>query len=172
MASVQFSRREFTAGAAAGMAALTLGLKSSHADDAADSVGLRAGAAEAVVSPDAEGTFLIGPMQASTGVNDDLFARTLVLDDGRLRLAIMTLDYLGFDFEYNDRLVRAVAEAGKIEPEHVMINASHNHSAPLTIPWGPWEKKKDKPWHDSLPKKLAEITRRAVEQLSAGQVAL
>ena len=120
-----------------------------------------AGAAETVITPAAAGTFLIGPMKPSTGVHDDLYARALVLSDGVRRAAIVTLDWLGFDFAYNDVLVGAVAKAAGVPPEHVLINCSHTHNAPLTICWGPWEKAKDKPFHRMLPQKLAAVARRA-----------
>ena len=123
--------------------------------------GLIAGAAKTVITPDAEGTFLIGPMQSSTGVNDALWARALVLSDSRNRIAILTLDYLGFDFAYNDILIQAASESSGIPSGNIMINCSHTHSAPITIPWGPWDREKDKPFHSFLPEKIAEITKQA-----------
>lgn len=123
--------------------------------------GLAAGAAETIITPEAEGTFLIGPMQPSTGVNDALWARALVLSDGINQIAILTLDYLGFDFVYNNILIQAVSESSDIPAENIMINCSHTHNAPITIPWGPWEKEKDKPFHRFLPEKLAAITKQA-----------
>lgn len=120
-----------------------------------------AGAAETVVSPSAKGTFLIGPMKRSTGLHDDLFARALVLSDGDRQAAIVTIDYLGFDLAYNDLLLASIAQATGIPETHILINCSHNHSAPLTAPWGPWEKKKDKPFHRMLPKALARVVQQA-----------
>lgn len=125
----------------------------------------RAGAAEAVATPAAEGTFLIGPMKKSTGVSDDLYARALVLDDGDTRAVIVTLDYLGFDFEFTERLVQAAAKASDTPAPHVLLNCSHTHSAPLTAPWGPWEKEKDKPFHRMLPQKVAVVAERAAKRL-------
>ena len=61
-----------------------------------------AGSAETTITPTPVGTFLIGPMKESTGVNDDLFARALVISDGKKRIAIVTLDFLGLDFSFND----------------------------------------------------------------------
>jgi neutral ceramidase len=131
---------------------------------------LMAGAAETTVTPPAEGTFLIGPMKPSTGVHDDLWARALVLAEGDKRVAILTLDYLGLDCAYNDVLLAGVSKATGIPAEHIMINCAHNHSAPLTIPWGPWEKNKDKPFHRTLPGKLAEIAKRACDSLQPARV--
>ena len=119
------------------------------------------GAAETIITPDAEGTFLIGPMQPSTGINDALWARALVLSDGINQIAILTLDCLGFDFAYNDILIQAASESSNIPAENIMINCSHTHSAPITIPWGPWDKEKDKPFHRFLPEKIATITKQA-----------
>jgi hypothetical protein len=52
-----------------------------------------------------------------------------------------------------------------------MINCSHNHSAPLTIPWSEsWEKKKDKPWHATLPVQFADVVERAAEQLEPATI--
>jgi len=122
---------------------------------------LLAGAGEIVITPDPVGTFLIGPMELSTGVNDDLFARALVLNDGRTQAVIITMDWLGFDFAFNAVLVAAVAEATGTPADHVVINCSHTHSAPLTIPWGTWERAWDKPFHRFLPQRLAQAARKA-----------
>lgn len=131
---------------------------------------LLAGVAEGVITPPAVGTFLIGPMALSTGVHDDLWARVLVLDDGATRVALVTMDYLGLDFAFNDVLVKAVSDAGGIPPRQIMLNCSHTHNAPLTIPWGPWEKAKDKEFHKTLPVILAEITRRACDALQPATI--
>ena len=42
-----------------------------------------------------------------------------------------------------------------------MIICSHTHSAPITIPWGPWDKEKDTPFHRFLPEKTAVVTKQA-----------
>ena len=67
------------------------------------------GVSQTIVTPESRGTFLIGPMQPSTGINDELWARVLVLSDGRNQIAILTLDYLGFDFAYNDVLIETIS---------------------------------------------------------------
>jgi len=162
----KLTRRQFTAGAAAAVTALStrVGL-ATEVERGNQSGQLLAGAAESVITPTARGTFLIGPMQAGTGVHDDLYGRALVLSDGTKKLAIVTTDYLGFDFQYNDFLLREISRVSGIPPAQVMINASHNHSAPLTIPWGPWEKNHDKPWHQTLSHTLADVVKRAVDRL-------
>lgn len=125
---------------------------------------LRAGAAECVATPE-KGAFLSGPEKPAEGVHDELFAKILLLDDSETRVAIATLDYLGFDFAYTDLLIGAVAEAAGIGRENVMLNCSHTHNAPLTAPWGPWLKEKNLTFHQFLPERLSRITREATARL-------
>ena len=158
------TRREFAASAAA------FALAPSFLPAAEAVLGLQAGAAETVITPTEPNLRLIGPMDLSTGVNDDLFARVLVLEENQVRTAIITLDALGFDIDYNDVLVAAVSKAGGIPPEHILIVSSHTHSAPMTIPWGRWERAKDKPWHTLLPEKLGEIAKQAVARLQPARL--
>ncbi|MDP7269226.1 MAG: hypothetical protein QF408_13765, partial [Pirellulales bacterium] len=123
MADSHLSRRTFNKIAATGAAVSALSSGSVNAEDKKGR-GLRAGAAEVVADIPAEGTFLIGPMQTSQGVHDPLYIRALVLSDGDTKLAIVTNDLLGFDFEYNDRLVDAIHQRTGIPRSHIMINCS------------------------------------------------
>lgn len=168
-ASLYPSRRTFLAACTAGTAIGFAGQPASLA--AAKSNGeLRVGAAEVEASPNAEGTFLIGPMKPSTGIHDHLYARALVLRDGRTTAAILTLDYLGFDFAYTNRLIKAISDAIDVPASHIMLNCSHTHSAPLTAPWGPWKKHRDAAFFDDLPKKVAEVSRAAMKAMQPARV--
>ena len=163
-----WTRREFAASTLAGVASLTLSGAAAAGKKSTDPT-LRAGAAETVVSPPAEGTYLIGPGK-SEGVSDDLYARAFVLDDGTKKLCLITTDLLGFDFAYNDVLVAAVSKATSIPKQNIAINASHTHNAPLTIPWGSWDKKKATAWHKALPGKLAAIAKKSVNALVPARI--
>ena len=91
-----------------------------------------AGAAEAKITPPV-GLPLLGPQAPGTGVHDDLFARALVLSDGRERVALVCLDLVGLDFRLTDDLRQAIRERTGIHAS--LVNCSHTHSAPFTIPW-------------------------------------
>jgi len=74
------------------------------------------------------------------GVHDRLLARTLVLDDGRRRIALLTADSIGFarrimgdgrDFIADVRC--RIERLAGIAPERVMIAATHAHSTPETL---------------------------------------
>jgi len=127
--------------------------------------GLMAGSAETTITPTPVGTVLIGPMRESTGVHDDLFARVLVISDGKKRVAIVTIDFLGLDFCFSDQILAEIERQTGIPRTRIMINCSHTHSAPLTIPWRKWEKKLDKPWHKTMPGKIAAAVSQAAGTL-------
>ena len=76
-----------------------------------------------------------GNGRAANGVHDDLWARAMVIDDGRTRLALVALDAIGF---FHDDVVdvrqRLPAEAGI---DYTVICSTHDHEAPdLMGLWG------------------------------------
>ncbi len=165
METTKLNRRTFAHIAGAGAATVALAKSQAAAQEKSKPV-WSAGAAETAAEIPAEGTFLIGPMQKSDGQNDPLYIRALVLTDGETKLAIVSNDLLGFDFEYNDRLVDAIHQKTGIPKQQIMINCSHNHNSPLTIPWSEqWEKAKDKPWHATLPGQFADVVAEADSRL-------
>jgi len=95
---------------------------------------LQAGVSKANITPP-----LGGPMygygargaNVSTGVHDPLYAKTLVLSDGETKLAIVTLDLGSIDAPSTARIRRLVSDASDVD--HVLLIASHTHSAPSFI---------------------------------------
>lgn len=123
---------------------------------------LLAGTAQTTITPRARAP-LLGTIQRSNGINDDLHARALVLNDGGERVAILCLDLIGTDFELADEIRGAVREKSGIVT--TLINCSHTHSAPFTIPWSVlgsrWLSGPGKQWRDDLVTRLAELVTRA-----------
>jgi len=126
---------------------------------------IQAGAAEIDVTPPAEGTALAMRPARSTGVEEPIFARALVLSDGSTRVAVVTCDYCGFDIPFNERLRKAIHEATEIPTTHIMINTSHNHSAPMIGAWAPPNNEGTQPWYDELVKKFATVAKQAAAQV-------
>lgn len=91
---------------------------------------LRAGAATSNITPEI-GREVIGGFVpfASKTIHDELHARCLVLDDGETRLALVVCDLLGIDRVVSDEARKIIAEREGIAPEHVLISATHTHSA-------------------------------------------
>ena len=91
---------------------------------------LRAGAATSNITPelgrDIIGGFVPFP---SRHVHDELHARCLVLDDGHTRLALVVCDLLGIDRIVSQQARQQIHQRYEIPPEHVLICATHTHSA-------------------------------------------
>ncbi len=95
---------------------------------------ISAGYAEKTITPRDNNHYLAGyivrdkPMK---GVHDDIYVRTLILDGGWPPLVVMELDLLCIDKNiYMDTRRRAEKILGK---NHLVLAASHTHSAPSTI---------------------------------------
>ena len=90
---------------------------------------LKAGAAVRIITPDpllpVSGG--IGTPKKTTAKKGDLFARALVLEKGNTRIAIVSVDNLGWSSALGDKS-RALIKG--IPPENVLIGATHTHSAP------------------------------------------
>jgi hypothetical protein len=117
-----------------------------------------AGAAETVITPPV-GAPLLGTIQRSTGVHDDLYARALVLSDGKERVAIVCLDLIGMDFALADEIRGAIRRRTGITA--ALLNCSHTHSSPFTIPWsvlgGRWLAGPGQSWRNGLAPRIAEL---------------
>ena len=69
------------------------------------------------------------------GVHDDIFTRAIVLNDGRLRIAIVVLDAIGF--MHDDVITTRKMVPAEWEIDQVIICSTHNHEVPdLMGLWG------------------------------------
>src|SRR5699024_5581703 len=66
-------------------------------------------------------------------VLDSIFVRVIVLDDGNKNAAIVTWDLVDVSESAKDEVRKAISTKTKIPVNNILINASHNHSAP----WSP-----------------------------------
>src|SRR5580693_5640297 len=93
---------------------------------------LRVGAAKVDITPK-DLTGLVGVVNRPiTGVHDPLFARALVLDNGVTTSAIVEVDLaeLGDTTSVRQRITKELG----IPFDHLMIAATHDHSAPRSGP--------------------------------------
>jgi len=90
----------------------------------------KAGAATSNITPPI-GQNIVGGFapSPSTNVHDELHARCLVLDDGQTKLALVVCDLLGIARQVSDEARKIIAERSKIPATHVLISATHTHSA-------------------------------------------
>ena len=89
-----------------------------------------------------DGVFLagFGNNRLATAKHDDLWARAIVLDHGTIRIAIVSIDLIGY---YSKAKYYGLGEITKlVDPKlgvsEILIASTHNHEAPDTIgAWGP-----------------------------------
>lgn len=120
------------------------------------------GTAETIITPP-PGAPLLGTIQRSNGVHDDLYARAVVLSDGRTRVAIVCFDLIGMDMALADDIRSAIRNDSGITT--TLLNCSHTHSAPFTIPWSVlgwrWTSGAGRNWRAELPSRIAELVAQA-----------
>ncbi len=72
----------------------------------------------------------------ANGVHDDLWARTVVIDDGATRIAIVSVDVIGMGYNHTIDIRKEIPEHLGID--YAVICNTHNHEAPDVI--GMWGK--------------------------------
>ena len=95
----------------------------------------RAGAAAVDVTPQKFPVLVVGGMlsRTATEVHTPLFAKAIVLDDGRTRLAIVVVDSCAMPRSLLDEAKAMAAKSAGIPVENMLISATHTHSAPAAI---------------------------------------
>lgn len=66
----------------------------------------------------------------SRGVHDDLFCNVVLLEENNERVCFLSFDLLGLDYETCQSMKSKIAKAGGLEPDKIMITATHTHSGP------------------------------------------
>lgn len=98
---------------------------------------LSVGFAEADITPDvaARPVWLAGygMNRRADGVHDPLMARTVVVDDGNSRWALVSVDLVGLQYPIVRQIRARLPDFG-----YIMVSSTHNHEGPDTIGlWGP-----------------------------------
>jgi hypothetical protein len=121
------SRRRFLA-----LAAAAFIFAFAPAVSAQESRGLRAGAAAVDITPTLFPVNMPGlfTLNIAEKAHDPLHARALVLDNGKLKVAMVVVDSLGVAAEAVEEAKLLATRRCKILPENILISATHTHSAP------------------------------------------
>src|SRR5262249_5576998 len=95
----------------------------------AGEMALRAGFGEVDVSPALDGkpVFLagFGHNRKATRVHDPIMARAVVLDDGKTKVALVSVDVVGLFREPVERVRRQLPGFA-----YVLVSSTHNHEGP------------------------------------------
>ncbi|HEY2411260.1 MAG TPA: hypothetical protein VGI40_03410 [Pirellulaceae bacterium] len=112
--------------------ALLLVLSGTCSLDAQDKKVLKAGAYAINISPLKYPVIINGGMTERTAdkLNDPIHARCLVLDDGTTRVAMVVVDSCMMPRDLLDEAKQTASRATGIPTSHMLISATHTHSAP------------------------------------------
>src|SRR4051812_7530063 len=133
----------------------------------------KAGAAISNITPPL-GQNIVGGFSPSPSINvhDDLHARCLVLDDGKTRLALVVCDLLGLHRSVSDEARKIIQERSKIPPSHVLISATHTHSASSAMGQDRFQhEQKLDDYQQFVAQRIADGVQRAVNNLRPAQMA-
>jgi hypothetical protein len=134
---------------------------------------LKAGAATSVITPEL-GTNIVGGFKPapSQHVHDELHARCLVLESGETRLALVVCDLLGFHRCVSDLARKLIHEEIGIPQEHVLISATHTHSAASALGNSRYQTEQEPDdYQKFVARRIADGVKRAVNLLRPAEIA-
>lgn len=73
------------------------------------------------------------------GIHDDLYVKSLVLEDDRTRVALVTADALMDEFAVCEALADYAEATHGIPREHLLLSYTHTHCGPAQRGLNPWE---------------------------------
>ena len=130
---------------------------------------LRAGAATSNITPRL-GVSLNGGMSDRTAqyIHDELHARSLVLDDGENKLAIVVCDSCMLPRSILDEAKHLAHGHTGIAPDQMLVSATHTHTAPTVT--GVFQSDPDPAYARFLAVRIADGIRRAAHNLAPAKV--
>ena len=125
---------------------------------------LDVGFAEADITPVVGGEKSVwmagyGQGRKAEGVHDPLVARGIVLRDGDVKIALVSVDLVGFQFPDVEKV-----RAGLADYRHVLVSSTHNHEGPDVIGiWGrnPFTRGVDDDYIALIVKRIVGLVREA-----------
>lgn len=112
---------------------LCLPLGMARAQTPATAPAWKAGAASIKITPEKSMWMAgyAGRKSPSEGVEQDLFAKALAIEDARgTRMVFLTMDLIGIPADLRKAVEQAAKEKFQLAPENLLLNASHTHCGP------------------------------------------
>lgn len=143
---------------------------SKEISSAAEEKSFRAGAYALDITPPEFPVIVSGGFLERTAseVSEPLYARTLVLDDGRTQVAICIVDTLMMPRELIDKAKREASHTTGIPVSHMLVAATHTHLAPSVM--GALGSGVEESYARLLPNWIAQSIEQAVENLRPAKV--
>jgi len=97
-------------------------------------------------------------------VHDRLTARAVVLDDGKLRIAVVVVDSCVLPAGLIERAKELARRSTGIVPQRILVSATHTHSAPSVMP--ALGSREDPAYREFLPGRIAAAIEQACAKLA------
>lgn len=130
-----------------------------------------AGAYKTKITPQEE-VYVAGfmPSKKSKGVHDDLYARCVMLDDGKNTVGLVSLDLIGYFYDDIEKVRKNISEK---YDHNIIIASTHTHAGPDTLGYFgkslfgalPIKSGVDKEYMISLEKKIEKCINKAIENM-------
>ena len=114
-----------------------------------------------------------GHLRKATGVHDDLWARAVAVSDGRQKLAIVSVDLIGF-FHDDVSKARELLQR-KLPDAELIVSSTHSHEGPDTMGlWGSgrFSSGVDPQYLERVRHEVAEVAAEALARLKPGRLVL
>ena len=134
----------------------------------------RAGAATSNITPPL-GESIVGGWKPypATQIHDELYARCLVLDDGKVKVGIVLCDNVGIPREVFEQAKNQVREATGLPSSHLLMAATHTHSATTARGSSKMiEQSGLREYQKFLANRISDGVRRALAQLEPARIGL
>ena len=130
---------------------------------------LKAGSATANITPPL-GARIPGSFRPryAENVDDELFAKAVVIDNGSTRIAVVTCDLIAIPEKIADAAKARITDRCGIPPAHVMVNATHTHTAVAVADLLGVDE--DNGYTESVPLKIADAVELALWRLQPARV--
>lgn len=104
------------------------------------------------------------------GVHDDIFARSLVLSDGKNKAAIISAEVIGFSHAFWEECASQISRETGIPVDHIFLTAVHNHNGPDTRVYSQNNSPEVLAYVDELREKIVKITKSANQKLTPASI--
>ena len=130
---------------------------------------LRAGAAQISITPHIGGSLAGSFTEArSRDIHDELFAKTLVLDNGNARTSLTLVDLCVLPASVNSAAKQAIQADAGIPAANALFCCTHTHSAPTTMHL--FQSQPDPGYLDFLTRRIVDSVRMAVARLEPARI--
>ncbi len=106
----------------------------------------------------------------STGIHDELYAKAIILDDGKTKVVIISCDIIGIEQETILKIKESIEKELKVPKENIVIHSTHTHTGPAIV--SAFGVSKDENYLEILPKLLLGSVIEANNNLKEAKIGL